>query len=178
MKKLVNNPHYFEYFTQTENSYLDLKWIENENMDWVKAYEEEEKAFHIKFNVDDTTSEEEMKEIQIEADNIKVSKDFYSVDFPTYHNWDKKFREKYDNTVKLADDKIEEIVKTAEIVHKIDDEILYINCKDGNNYFSTHHYAHGDIALIKAIDNFDSIKTAVYAYVNDYKEWKELHKNN
>jgi len=106
----------------------------------------------------------------------KYSADPDSDDFPGFYEWPKHMREKYRKAEAETKKKTIQVAQTGKEV-TCDDVTLYLNCADGNHYFSTRYFDHGSIQRVGLDEDceveFDSVDTAVYAFVNDYREWDE-----
>ncbi len=173
----MNQPDYFSYFTQGESPYFDLSWIEKEDLSWIddlNQARELSKQQEIENNIEDGG---DPAPFHFSFKEEPASKDFESVYFPGYHEWPDSFRSKYDSSVKNSADKIAEIIKTADEKLTFDELTIYVECDDGNHYISTKYYDYGSvtIAVIDEDSDFDSVDTAVYAFINDYRDWESEH---
>ncbi|MFG0449358.1 hypothetical protein [Shewanella algae] len=174
---MKSKPSYFEYFTQVDDDInFDWSWINSADMSWVdelSATALEKKKARIEQDILNGRDPND----SFFSDEEPYSKDFHSVDFPSYGDWPKSFIEQYDNTVEKGQKKILDMCKTAEEVIAEDEWYLYLNCIDGNHYFRTPYYSHGEPSLVGLSDesDFDSIDTAVFAFKNDYQEWRKEH---
>ena len=160
---MKTKPRYFEYFTQCADQYCDWKWVEEEDLSWIDELNQ-----RIKTERENTTGNTAACSLE------ELSKDFDSSDFPDYHEFPEIFREKYDKTLIKSRLLISEIIKSARTV-KIEEVTLYVECSDGNHYFSTPHFGDGNVemAVLGEHSDFDSIDTAVYAFINDWKNWND-----
>lgn len=152
----MGQPKYFSYFNQGESQYLNWSLLDDVDMTWV----------------DDLN-----KQRALEDDHDIASKDLGNIDFPSSHEWSPHFESKFNEIVSAARETIDGMIKTADEVVTIETMKIYLDCKDGNHYFSTPFFDHGSIRVV-AIDSesdFDSVDTAVYAFINDYNEWREEH---
>lgn len=162
-------PFRISYFSQGESVYIDWSWLDREDLSWIDRLNGErakERAKHPDFGV--TFHSSDLKEL---------SKDFSSVDFPPSHEWPDEFRSKYHDTIKNNTAKIKEMVASADEVVEVDNCTIYLDCADGYHYFSTPCFNYGsiEVAAIDDDSSFDSAETAVYAFVNDYRDWEEDH---
>lgn len=160
-------PQYSKYFTQGTGLYEDWSWLADFDYGWIDRMNEErskERALIPGYGV--TCSSSDLDE---------VSKDFDSINFPSPHEWPEDFKAKYDATVASCKAKIDSIAKTAQEIAIADDVTVYLDCEDGHHYFSTPYHAYGSIrvASIDKDSPFDSVDTAVYAFINDYRDWEK-----
>jgi len=141
-------PSYFEFFTQAENPYFDISWMNEFDMDWVDS-----------------------------VDDDDVSKDFDSIDFPLSHHWPEEFKAKFQQSVSDSNKKIASLISKADEVVKIDEMTIYLDCPDSHHYFSTPFYANGEIqrAGIDEDSQYDSAETAVYIFINEWNNWNEKY---
>jgi hypothetical protein len=93
-----------------------------------------------------------------------------------YDEWPASMREKYKSFVREQQEEVGAITATGKKI-QCDDVTLYLDCDDGNHYFSTRYFNNGSIekAALRSDSrvDFDHIDTAVYAFVNDWKDWNK-----
>jgi hypothetical protein len=169
---MKSSPSYFSYFTQSDSPYFDISWMNSFDMSWIDDLNEQQKK-----EFEEEKKDAELPDSYHSSDDGTNSKDLNSVDFPLSHHWPAEFKEKFKYSVKESKEKIASLIKDTEQVIEIEELEIYTDCPDGNHYFSTRFYANGDIQLA-AIDNdseFDSVDTAVYAFVNDWNDWNKEH---
>jgi len=152
----MSPPLYFNFFTQGENPYLDLSWVKSFDMSWVDRLNTKNKA---------------------EGDNDIASKDIDSCEFPHAIHWPKEFEEKFNHSVAVAKEKKQAQIEGAEETLEIDYLTIYLDCPDGHHYFKTSYYNNGSIerAVIRDDSPYDSAETAVYIFVNEWKDWDKEH---
>lgn len=168
MKKIVREPHHFKYFTRClDNIYFNV--FLNCDMGWVDELQAKE----------DAERASRKKEGLFCFDREVYSSDPSSDYFPIYSDWPESKQEKLKILVRAEEKKVQAIARTGKIV-KCNSVTLYLDCSDGNHYFSTPYFNYGEIYKAKLIENnsfadFDSALTAVYAFYNDWKDWDAEH---
>lgn len=154
-------PTYYYYITQDCDPFFDVIWEKKlktltRDLSWIDALNAQGEAF---------------------------SKDLSSEDFPTYHHWPLDWKMALQACSNEAHKAKTEYLKGSQ-KHEIDRDTLYINDETEEVFFSTNSYGYGDIRKMMVQDDrfdsvlFDSVLTAAYAYLNDYREWKEEHGAN
>lgn len=170
-----SQPQYFSYFTQATDPFFEFS-LDNQNLDWIDLMNKQRKS-EKQQRIDNDTKNGFNPDNTFDTSEEQLSKDFDSIDFPSGHIWPIDFMKKYKTAIKSAESKMSEIVKTAKKVLEIDDVTIYLECEDNNHYFSTRYYACGSIERAKTASDssFDSVDTAIYAFINDYKDWQLAH---
>lgn len=168
------SPNYFQYFTQAESPSSAWMWLEKEDYSWIDRINKERALEKQNRIATDIKEGRDPNNYTCSGEDI-ASKNFDDVEFPGSHEWPASFYAKYKATVAEINTKISEMVKTADKIIKIEEMEMFLDCANGNHYFSTPYYAHGAIqkAGIDDDSQFDSAETAVYAFINDYNEWNQ-----
>lgn len=167
-KNDAREPNFRTYFTQKchDQTFL-VELFKNECMKWVCGVQRELDEFRASLGPNSRVSAPE-----------KYSIDPLSDDFPSYHDWPVQLCQKYDSHLRMLAKKTSDMAATGQIKH-CGDVTLYLECQDGNHYFSTPYFNFGSIEHAELDDDnditFDHIDTAVYAYFNDWTDWNEQH---
>jgi len=104
----------------------------------------------------------------------EYSKDLHSWDFPNFFLWPKHMQSKHDRLVSDLANHKKEMAKTGKRV-ECGDLTVFMDCADGNHYFSTWGYNYGSIERAgvnpESLMRFKSTDEAVHAFVKDYQAW-------
>ncbi len=153
---IASKPRYSDYLSQVDDTIFDQVWspklaVLSADLSWIDEMEAQ--------------------------NNETYSRDFEHDDFPTYYNWPKSWREAFE-----AAKREWHLLKKAHLeraeVHRVDGDVVYI--LGDEVWFSTNYYANGDIYKMAVSDRdkeheFDSVVSAAYALINDFKEWEQTH---
>lgn len=170
-------PSYFSYITQDEDPFFNAAWDEKlktltQDLSWIDELESlnrNEVDEYRRSNPGWEKSHSTLGNYQL------FSKDVDSDDFPTFYNWPNEWQLAFQACSTEACNSKTEYLKGFQ-KYSIGDNSLYINDDKEEVFFSTHGYDFGNIAKMTVKeDSFDSVLTAAYAFLNDYREWEKDH---
>ncbi|HAS7807782.1 TPA: hypothetical protein I7551_07750 [Vibrio cholerae] len=170
-------PSYFSYITQESDPFFNEVWAQKLktltlDLSWVDELE--------------SVNRKEVDEYRRTNPDWEVtrstygrydsfSKDVESEDFPTFHNWPIEWQSAFEACETEAYNLTTEHVKSFD-KYLIGNNTLYIHDEKEEVFFSTNSYDFGCIKKMMAKDDsFDSVLTAAYALLNDYREWEKNH---
>lgn len=171
-------PLYFSYLIQTECPFFAKVWSEKLeqlmiDLTWIDRLNQQIETDKSNRIAKDIESGRDPSNFYSSGEQ-KCSKDFNAESFPSYHDWPKKWQEEYQSAIAQSRMQKESHLAAAD-TYRFDNSTLYILEDSEEVWFSTPHFANGDICKMAPTANdkveFDSAITAAYAFKNDYQEW-------
>lgn len=152
---MENKPNFIEYFdTENLDKSMDQDWDQYLDKTWIHS-------------------------LRLKFPEYNYSLNYKDENFPPYAFWSAEFIQAYNNEIKKAQDRLKEKALGAEMVYQAEDFTVYAICGENEESFIDYLYM-GWRTFSKIVPHeddgakyeFDSIQTAVYAFINDHKDWE------